>query len=200
MFVYISIISLVYILYLCVRTAVTDRTKRDRLNLNILNWLLLTIPGFYFFNTDFFTTDIDNILFIGIYALHTSIQLILWNIFLEIYFYFSHRFFHENTFLYKNIHKVHHTGMPNSMLDVQYVHPIETLLITIPSFWLWPIIIDLLGFKINLLALILMNIISTYNNIQNHIIDNFHMTHHKKWQCNYGTTSILDKIMKTYQD
>lgn len=193
MFVYISIATICWILLKSVLCAITNPDKRDRFFVNIINWILLTIPSTYFYYYDYYQSQ-----YISIIITNAFLHIVTWNIFLEIYFYFVHRYFHENKFLYTYIHKIHHTGIPNSILDVQYAHPLETILVTIPSFWGWPIFLDLIGFKMNLYALIIMYIVSTYNNINNHIEDNFHMSHHKKWNCNYGTTSILDRFMNTY--
>ena len=41
------------------------------------------------------------------------------------YFYFLHRLMHENKFIYKTIHKIHHRAITPMPFEYIYVHPLE---------------------------------------------------------------------------
>lgn len=160
--------------------------KRYKLWLNILNWILIYIPNFYFKNFDNLT--VKSFFF----------HLIMWNLIIEFYFYFTHRLFHKINFLYRNIHKLHHRGISNCVLDAQWVHPLETILINIPTFWLWPYLWLYFG-VIPYEILIFFEITTIYFNMTSHIYDGSHITHHKYINSNFGELMILDKFFGTYK-
>lgn len=162
--------------------------KKYKIWLNIFNWLLIYIPNIYFINKQSDKLTIKSIIF----------HIIMWNIMIEIYFYFTHRLSHINKFIYRNIHKVHHKDISNCVLDAQWVHPLETIFITIPTFWLWPYIWLFFGI-ISYELLIFFQIITFYFNITSHIYDGPHITHHKYVNTNFGELMILDKLMGTYK-
>jgi len=46
----------------------------------------------------------------------------------DLFFYFLHRLMHENKFLLKNIHSLHHKATAPVALEYMYVHPVEWML------------------------------------------------------------------------
>lgn len=163
--------------------------KKYKLKLNLLNWFLIISANLLFLKYD------NNYNYFQLFNL-SLFHLFFWNIFIEIYFYTSHRLFHEIPFLYKYIHKLHHNDIPDCILDAQWVHPLETILITIPSYLIWPFIWnDPIPYQI----LLIMATISSYDNINNHIRDCLHMNHHIYFNYNYGTLYIFDKLFNTYK-
>lgn len=81
--------------------------------------------------------------FVGLYFGHPIFKIetpIWWVFFVQIFlmlvmddtfFYFFHRYMHENNYLFKTIHKIHHKASPPFALDFMYVHPLEWMLGTI---------------------------------------------------------------------
>jgi methylsterol monooxygenase len=56
------------------------------------------------------------------------LQLFIVMAFDDTFFYFFHRAMHQNPFLFKHIHSIHHKASPPFPLDFIYVHPLEWLL------------------------------------------------------------------------
>lgn len=167
--------------------------KKYKIYLNIFNWTFIILSNFLFFKNDYVDYNYFQLFYLLLF------HLFFWNIFIEIYFYITHRIFHEISFLYKYIHKLHHNGISDCILDAQWVHPIETLLITIPTYLLWPFICNLFNILIPYQILLIMATITTFDNINNHITNCFHMDHHYYFNYNYGTLYILDKLFNTYK-
>lgn len=46
----------------------------------------------------------------------------------DLWFYYIHRYAHENTFLFRHIHSIHHRVRSTLPLDYIYVHPLEWML------------------------------------------------------------------------
>jgi plant 4alpha-monomethylsterol monooxygenase len=66
-----------------------------------------------------------------------SLDLPWWNIFLQVvfmaviddvWFYFAHRLMHENSWLFRHVHSIHHRVRSTLPLDYIYVHPFEWML------------------------------------------------------------------------
>lgn len=87
------------------------------------------------------------------------IQLIAFFVIDDLFFYASHRLFHEIPFLYKNVHKIHHKFRTPFVLAALAIHPVEQLfqgigfflgpLIMKPhlvTFWIWLVVRQASGF------------------------------------------------------
>lgn len=173
--------------------------KRHKFVINLLNWIIIFLPNFYFVNYNFKINENNSFLTVIFVSI---LHFIIWNIVLEIYFYWSHRIIHEIPFLYRKIHKQHHNSVPICVLDAQWANPIETLIIVVPSYWLWPFISEILfGNCLTNQVLIIMSLLSSFDSIKNHISqNNFHIRHHINPKYNFGTIGIFDWIFKTHFD
>lgn len=143
-------------------------------------------------------------------AVYLVFSFIMYIVFYEVFYYFSHRLLHTN-FLYKHIHSIHHKVKSPTVTSIYCFHPIEsvghfifhmTFVLTIP---------------IHPYALILSSIFLHQGNIVGHLgyeiyTKNFkdrfrflnsasgHFLHHQAENCNYGYAfTILDTVFKTYQ-
>lgn len=104
----------------------TSRYKKnvfkEHLPLIVLNLGILYVVsglGLYFAN-GVFKIEMPSL---GIFILQFAIMAIVDDTF----FYFFHRFLHDNEYLFKKIHKIHHKASPPFALDFIYVHPLEWL-------------------------------------------------------------------------
>jgi methylsterol monooxygenase len=178
----------------------------DRLpliGLNIFLLILFTLGGMYPVK-DFFTMETPTLLtFVWEFALFMVVD--------DIYFYFFHRTAHENKFMYKKIHRVHHRAFNPIPLEYLYVHPLEWMGGTVGiaataafigftmgeincwPFWAFALVRNLHELEIHSG---LKSIISQYipfNGTTEH-----HDLHHAKLKGNYASTfSLWDKIFKT---
>ena len=80
--------------------------------------------------------------YFAVYKLETNITIynsviafILYFVIQDFYFYCYHYLMHHNTFLYKNLHKIHHTYKSTNICGTFYEHPIEHI-----GFWSAPYI------------------------------------------------------------
>lgn len=53
----------------------------------------------------------------------------------DVWFYGIHRIMHENKFLYRRIHSVHHRAIPPIPMDYLYAHPIEAMGASMGLIW-----------------------------------------------------------------
>lgn len=105
--------------------SVSTFLKRNKLPLK--NFFFMTAVAFVSLNLigeSFFLFDIPTII-------HFIINLCLFIIIDDIWFYFTHRLMHSNKWLYKNIHIVHHRAQPPIPIDFLYSHPIEAISATL---------------------------------------------------------------------
>lgn len=143
----------------------------------------------------------------------------------DFFHYFSHRLLHENKFLYKNIHKIHHKFQYPCAITTFYQHPIDILLAnslpTIFAFYLtntyfYDNQINSLEYHLLMNYKVLVEISGHCGKITNtssfsqfiwlpkilgidlHIKD--HDKHHSDNNCNYSKRfSLFDKIFNTYK-
>ena len=115
---------------------------------------------------------------------------------------------HENKFIYKKIHKIHHRANTPIPIDYIYVHPFEWMSgfigpyigmvamggISIYSFWIYLVIRNFHEIHIHsgIQTSLLSKIIPFYGTNEHHDI------HHAKRDGNYSSTFVLwDKLLKT---
>ena len=117
----------------------------------------------------------------------------------EILFYYSHRLLHI-PFIYKNVHKLHHSYTSPIAIATLYVHPIEYIISNIIPVLTGPLLCNshLITIYIWLFIVMIDTILvhSGYNlckvvNTVNHDM------HHKVLSCNYGVINILDYLHGT---
>lgn len=128
----------------------------------------------------------------------------------DAWFYFAHRWMHENTWALKNIHSIHHRATTPFPLEYLYVHPLEWMLgmmgivigvlliftvmpVNVYVFWAMGIIRNLHEIHIHSdLNIPLLNWIPFVSSTENHDV------HHAKLNGNYASTFwIWDRLLKT---
>ena len=165
--------------------------------------LLLTISGFgaYFF-ADFFIQDfsIGTIIFQVIFAFVID----------DIFFYFYHRWLHENKYMLKTVHSIHHRATKPFPLEYLYAHPIEWLLGMIGAFLGFAILFMFM--PVNLYAFWIFGGLRNLHEIHIHSDlelpvsskipllskTKHHDDHHAKLTGNYSSTFVwMDRLFKT---
>jgi len=58
----------------------------------------------------------------------------------DVWYYFTHRFVHQNAFLYRYIHKRHHDTTPVDSYITGHAEVLENLLFTTPGVYIWAVI------------------------------------------------------------
>ena len=165
--------------------------------------LLLTISGFgaYFF-ADFFIQDfsIGTIIFQVIFAFVID----------DIFFYFYHRWLHENKYMLKTVHSIHHRATKPFPLEYLYAHPVEWLLGMIGAFLGFAILFMFM--PVNLYAFWIFGGLRNLHEIHIHSDlelpisskipllskTKHHDDHHAKLTGNYSSTFVwMDRLFKT---
>ena len=165
--------------------------------------LLLTISGFgaYFF-ADFFIQDfsIGTIIFQVIFAFVID----------DIFFYFYHRWLHENKYMLKTVHSIHHRATKPFPLEYLYAHPVEWLLGIIGAFLGFAILFMFM--PVNLYAFWIFGGLRNLHEIHIHSDlelpisskipllskTKHHDDHHAKLTGNYSSTFVwMDRLFKT---
>lgn len=173
------------------------------IGLNIFLLVCLTVAGLWFTQGSFTMEAPTLLTFVWEFAAFMVID--------DIYFYFFHRTAHENKFIYKKIHRVHHRAFNPIPLEYLYVHPLEwmggtagiaatALLINFTMgeinawpFWAFAAVRNLHELEIHSgLKSVLGQYIPFYGTTEHHDL------HHSKLKGNYASTfSFWDKIFKT---
>jgi len=178
----------------------TVKKRTPLILFNIAVLMILTALGLIYFKS-FFITDYASI---GQELLKLCFVLVIDDIF----FYFLHRTMHENKYLYKKIHKIHHRANTPIPIDYIYVHPFEWLSgfvgpfigmilvggISFYTFWAYLIIRNIHELHIHsgLKTSFLLRFLPFYG------LNEHHDMHHFKRDGNYASTFIfLDKLFKT---
>jgi len=165
--------------------------------------LLLTISGFgAFFFADFFSQkfSIGTIIFQVIFAFVID----------DIFFYFYHRWLHENKYMLKTVHSIHHRATKPFPLEYLYAHPIEWMLGMIGAFLGFAIL--LIFMPVNIYAFWIFGGLRNLHEIHIHSDlelpvsskipllskTKHHDDHHAKLTGNYSSTFIwMDRLFKT---
>jgi sterol desaturase/sphingolipid hydroxylase (fatty acid hydroxylase superfamily) len=128
----------------------------------------------------------------------------------DIWFYFFHRWLHENKFMLKNVHSIHHRATTPFPLEYLYAHPLEWMLGMIGVVIAFALI--LLIMPISVYALwgfgLLRNLheIHIHSDLELPILSKLpflsktkhHDDHHAKLTGNYASTfNWMDKIFKS---
>ena len=178
---------------------------KERLPLYLLNLGLLAVfavVGVYSLY-DFFDLELPSIwVFLGQLLFVTFID--------DIWFYFAHRYMHQNKYLLKKVHSIHHRAHTPFPLEYLYVHPFEWMLgiigtfagymlilvvmpLNIYAFWAFALLRNLHEIHIHSdLNLPLLKNIPLISPVEDHDV------HHAKLNGNYASTfRIWDRIMNT---
>ena len=165
--------------------------------------LLLTISGFgAFFFADFFNQEfsIGTIIFQVIFAFVID----------DIFFYFYHRWLHENKYMLKTVHSIHHRATKPFPLEYLYAHPIEWMLGMIGAFLGFAIL--LIFMPVNVYAFWIFGALRNLHEIHIHSDlelpvsskipllskTKHHDDHHAKLTGNYSSTFVwMDRLFKT---
>ena len=177
---------------------------RERLPLFLFNFiLLLAISGTgAYFIFELLTLEFD--------PLTVAIQVIIAFIMDDIWFYFYHRWLHENQFMLKHVHSIHHRAFKPFPLEYLYAHPLEWMIgmigvllafgvfvlfssLNVYSFWIFGLLRNLheihIHSDLSIPVLSKIPFISTTKH---------HDEHHAMIKGNYASTfHWLDRIFKT---
>jgi sterol desaturase/sphingolipid hydroxylase (fatty acid hydroxylase superfamily) len=177
---------------------------RERMPLFLFNFvILLTVSGVgAYFLFDLLTLEFD--------PLTVTIQVILAFVFDDIWFYFYHRWLHENEFMLKHVHSIHHRAFKPFPLEYLYAHPLEWMLgmvgtvlafgvfvlfssLNVYSFWIFGLLRNLHEIHIHSdLSLPILSKIPFISTTKHHD------DHHARLKGNYSSTfHWLDRLFKT---
>jgi len=118
----------------------------------------------------------------------------------EVFFFYLHRWMHENKRMYQQIHKIHHTWTSPCALTSIYCHPLEHALCNI-----FPLLVGPLICQMHLLQISVFLFVSLIHTCAVHsgywICDDngMHDEHHRFFNCNYGTHGIMDSLYGSYR-
>ena len=87
---------------------------------NFFILLIVTGLGLYFFD-NYIIKEYNNL---GLFVFEILIVLLID----DIYFYFYHRLMHENKYIYRKIHKIHHRASTPFPSEYLYTHPLEWMI------------------------------------------------------------------------
>lgn len=129
----------------------------------------------------------------------------------DLWFYVYHRLVHENMWLYRHVHAIHHRVRSTMPLDYIYVHPAEWLIGALGVALACLAIYGVFG-SISAYAIIGYGTLRTWHEIDIHsgiksfVLDRVpmmgtaehHGAHHAKFRGNYASTfKVWDKVLKT---
>lgn len=165
--------------------------------------LLLTISGVgAYFGFGFLKQEVS----IGIIVFQVVFAFVIDDIF----FYFYHRWLHENKFMLKNVHSIHHRATKPFPLEYLYAHPIEWILGMIGAFLGFAIL--LIFMPVNIYAFWIFGGLRNLHEIHIHSDlelpvsskipllskTKHHDDHHAKLTGNYSSTFVwMDRLFKT---
>ena len=167
------------------------------ISFNVTILILLNVIGLYFFQN----------LFIKEFKSYSVLIFEVLTVLIidDLFFYFLHRIMHENKYIYKKIHKIHHRANVPIPIEYIYVHPFEWMSGMIGPF-LAMISIGGISFESYVLYLIIRNmheihIHSGIKTVSIHKIFPFYGTnehhdiHHSKRNGNYASTFVFWDIL-----
>lgn len=178
---------------------------KERLPLYLLNLLILMLfstSGVYFL-APFFDTGLPSIWVL-------IFQVLFVFVIDDVWFYFAHRYMHENKFLLKKIHSIHHRAHTPFPLEYLYVHPFEWMIGIIGTFLGYGIL--LIFMPLNIYAFWLFGLMRNLHEIHIHsdlripILKDIpiispvedHDKHHERLEGNYASTfRIWDRLLNT---
>jgi len=121
---------------------------------------------------------------------------IIYSLTVDLCFYIFHILQHKIKFVYKHVHKHHHLEIIPQPIDAYIISPIESIILGLTF------VIPSLFFSISESSALLVIIWHTLMGIllhggSKHL--NYHMTHHKLFNCNYaGLYPLWDSLFGTF--
>ena len=167
---------------------------------NIFILILLNVIGIKFFH-HIFLKEFTSVLI-------CFIEILFVLLIDDLFFYFLHRLMHENKYIYKKIHKIHHRANVPIPLEYIYVHPLEWMSGMIGPF-LGMYVIGGISFESYCLYLVIRNMheIHIHSGIKTSNISKLipmygtnehHDVHHSHREGNYASTFIIwDLLFRT---
>lgn len=185
--------------------AYQESVFKKRMPLFIFNFILLiSVAGV----SSYLIYDTLETSFIPLWMI--GLQVLFAFIIDDIWFYFFHRWLHENKFMLKHVHSIHHRATTPFPLEYLYAHPIEWMLGMIGVFIAFALI--LIVMPINIYALWIFGILRNLHEIHIHSDlelpffskipflskTKHHDDHHAHLNGNYSSTfNWMDRIFKT---
>jgi sterol desaturase/sphingolipid hydroxylase (fatty acid hydroxylase superfamily) len=115
----------------------------------------------------------------------------------ESLFYYLHYWSH--LILYSKIHKVHHEWKNTCAIAAAYAHPIEYMLVSLPTFLLPPLITGVHWYYANIwFILSTASVVVDHSGYRWFSWSEFHWKHHKFTHVNYGTRTLYDIALYGY--
>jgi Fatty acid hydroxylase superfamily len=123
------------------------------------------------------------------------------------WFHYTHYLFHVNKYLYQNIHYLHHSYTPPCAAQALFVHPLELLVVFLPSAFMGPFLFRMTSVQFNI-----WNVILSIQGVLSHSGLNLscskcksipflnatrHDLHHRRLYGNYGPIKMLDTFHNT---
>ena len=172
--------------------------------INVSTLMFFVFIGLYFEDVRQYIINVELIASPLIVLFHLVVILL----FDDTFFYFLHKFMHENKYVYKKIHKIHHRANSPIPIDYIYVHPLEWMSgfigpfigivllggVSIYTFWLYLFVRNFHEIAIHsgIKTSFLYNLIPFYGTNEHHDY------HHAKRDGNYSSTfTFWDYIYKT---
>ena len=176
------------------------RNHRFLFLFNVCLLIFFVFIGLYFFGDYIISINSE------LTTLNIIVQLFVILLFDDTFFYFLHRLMHENKFIYRKIHKIHHRANSPIPIDYIYVHPLEWMSgfigpfigililggVSIYSFWLYLLVRN-------------FHELSIHSGLKTSLVkfpfygtNEHHDKHHEKRDGNYVSTFVLwDILLKT---
>ncbi len=117
-------------------------------------------------------------------------------IFMDVYFHTTHRLCHQNKYLYRNIHRIHHEVDDTLGVFAFYCHPMEMVVVNMGNFYLTHIVFHHSYFHNLTMALVGFGntILSAH---RNNYKEGHHQIHHHIRNVNFGLDLFMDRLMGT---
>jgi sterol desaturase/sphingolipid hydroxylase (fatty acid hydroxylase superfamily) len=123
-------------------------------------------------------------------------QFIIVLLFEEVWFYFTHRLFHNNNFLWKNVHSIHHQFNAPIACAAVACHPIEHFIVNCLPLLLGACLAKM-HFKVAIVWYSLAIINTTCTHSGYNLFSRNHDRHHENFKTNFGVLEIFDTLLHT---
>jgi len=116
----------------------------------------------------------------------------------ELIFFYTHMFLHRSWW-YGHVHKIHHEWTMPVAVRAFYCHPVEYYMTNMTAGLLPPILMRMNDSQISLwLVLATLNLVKAHSGFLGWGSEE-HDLHHEKFNVNFGTWNVLDRLHGTYE-